>query len=79
VIALGLNQSAGKGTVIGVYPRQAPTYLKSIGLPLEPPDRCAGRQWNSRKLVFIQSFEVEPQGNARLTTARIVAGAPAAI
>lgn len=62
IIALARDQSAKLGRNIGIYPEtKHPTYLQSIGLPLEDRLIDALRRdafTASRTTVYIQSFEV---------------------
>lgn len=77
VIDLAKSKSIQTGRTIGIYPEtKHPTYIKSIGLPLEKRliDVLAANGWNNKDApVFIQSFEVANLKEIRgMTTARIV-------
>lgn len=76
VLALAESQSKSRGRPIAVYPEtKHPTYLRSIGLPLEDPLLDALRRHgltSHASPVFIQSFEasslqyMRPHTQARL-------------
>ncbi len=77
VVALARAESARVGRVIGVYPEMKhPTFLASIGLPIEDRMAAALRETgldSPTAPVFVQCFEVAPLKTIRRrTNARLV-------